>query len=64
MTAILEDALQAPLETMGIAAKKHVTEFPWSLAAAKTIAAYQSIDANVRHIRTKRYLKEGENYSN
>lgn len=39
----LEQALTAPLERMGLAARKYVEQFPWSLSAARLLAVYESV---------------------
>ena len=39
----LEQALSAPLESMGLAARDYVEQFPWSLAAERMLAVYESV---------------------
>lgn len=43
LTQALEQALSAPLESMGLAAKEYVEQFPWSLAAQRMLAIYGSV---------------------
>jgi beta-1,4-mannosyltransferase len=39
----LDQAMSAPLETMGAAAKTYIEQFPWSVVASKTVALYRSV---------------------